>query len=251
MNALLLFFLIGGHQAPSNMYLSTVKIDGNCTAAKVASHTLLLAAHCVFNNETLWVDDEFTSGKKIRLMTHYGVDRQVTIESSVPHDSYGLESTRLQDKGEDNRDAGLRSFDVAIISIKEDTPEIPLAEIRFEKPAINSKVVISGWGCTESVHKTRNYKSELKINENIIMEMDDFNFVTGGKKINEKFASLCPGDSGGPLYSVLDGSIIGVNSYYKFLFYDKDIPSKNTHTRLDKVKDWLILNIKRSEAIRR
>jgi S1-C subfamily serine protease len=51
-------------------------------------------------------------------------------------------------------------------------------------------------------------------------------------------ASICPGDSGGPVYKESNQSVIGINSQY--IFSDKSgVSYLNTHTRLSEVSDWI------------
>lgn len=69
--------------------------------------------------------------------------------------------------------------------------------------------------------------------------------ITPGKAFADEQASLCPGDSGGPVYRAdTDGTVIvGVNAYYSFLprFRDPDrVSYTNWHTRLDESSPWQV-----------
>jgi hypothetical protein len=74
-------------------------------------------------------------------------------------------------------------------------------------------------------------------------------FFTPGKNLVATAASLCPGDSGGPVYRTnrTAETIVGVNAYYSFKPPSEDGPGvsvTNWHTRLDSgarngVATWL------------
>ena len=74
--------------------------------------------------------------------------------------------------------------------------------------------------------------------------------ITPGKRGVRTSASLCPGDSGGPLYRTNGraDTIVGVNAYYSFAPEAEDpkrVSVTNWHTRLDTdarngVGAWLV-----------
>lgn len=67
----------------------------------------------------------------------------------------------------------------------------------------------------------------------------EFNFFTKGQKFDPSAPSLCPGDSGGPVYN-LDGEIVGVNAQYTFKPKDPSgVSYTNLHTKISAVADWL------------
>lgn len=247
--------LIGGHDAASNEYTSTVSIPGNCTASKIASMTFLLAAHCVTDLNNAAIKKKFQSGSVFTVRTHYGVSYNVTVERTYAHDSY---ITGLQKRIALNisRSAtGIETYDIAVFTVKEKTPKIPVAQVGLERVMMGEKVVIGGWGCEEKVGGVYDYtnKSHYKIAETEVVDhktitqdyhkldnsqINKFNFLTKGMLLDDETASLCPGDSGGPAYRESDGAVVGVNSYYVFKD-NSGIAFINTHTRVSEVSDWV------------
>lgn len=66
---------------------------------------------------------------------------------------------------------------------------------------------------------------------------------TPGKNLDPAEASICPGDSGAPIYRAdrARNTIVGVNAYYSFLPKETDpkgISVTNWHTRLDAASRW-------------
>jgi hypothetical protein len=120
-----------------------------------------------------------------------------------------------------------------------------------------SSVAIMGYGCDSGVGNASVAPSHLKYSRTqVIAPADAINgstaysvdfdanrvneryFFTPGQANNFASASICPGDSGGPVYR-LDGAgkpaaVVGVNAYYDFPKGDtKGISYSNWHTRFN------------------
>lgn len=241
--------LIGGEPARAEQFRTTVAIGDSCTAAKVGARLFLTAAHCVALGRPLrgmpppenfpandGVADDYLPGRP--LLIHWGLDvsdgksEAFTIARTSIHPSW-WSCPLCQDPILANGAA-----DIAVIEISEDTPEIPQARVELAKIPTGAQVVKVGWGCEQRtnidagdahlgrfkvssasiipVSEIRRYDS--RISDDVVAAVDAAYLVTAGHDQAEASASLCLGDSGGPLYLSGDGEprIVGVNSDYSF-----------------------------------
>lgn len=128
--------------------------------------------------------------------------------------------------------------DIAVIEIAEDTPSIPEATVDLDPVAPGTQVVKVGWGCEERTNvdgatvQLDRYKTEdawvipaseirhhgSSIADEQIAMVGASYLITAGHDQDEAAASLCLGDSGGPLYlpNNVERRIVGVNSNYTF-----------------------------------
>lgn len=261
--------LVGGSEASATDFPSTLLVRGNCTVARVGPRHILTAAHCVFDENGQAIRGEFGPGSKIfvtdkRAADSYGDPaasgfREVTLKKvHVPGIYY------------EEREYSVRVLsaeaapDVAIMEVTEDSEaalaNIPIASVDLAPVAAGSSVAIMGYGCEAGVDGPKDYsKQRLKFQRTTTLGIDSqdheggwvkdrgdeyrrrlekqYIFTPGqGGKTEE--ASLCPGDSGGPVYRLGKGepTIIGVNAYYSFRPVTIDgarISVSNWHTRLD------------------
>lgn len=245
--------LIGGRVATISDYPSTVSIAG-CTASKIGPRLILTAAHCVLDHETNRLDRTVNPGTKTLLKFNLTQFTEVTIENIYIHPSYtNLVKNRLAQK-RTTIDVGFSAYDIAVIKIKETTRAIPEAQMDFSETLVGEEVEIGGFGCEDraflgTVNFHRYKISTTKVIPNPDLKKDpygrnlsrvsEFNFLTPGKKKDSREASICPGDSGGPVYRKSDGAVLGVNSQY--LFTDKSSVSyANVHARLGPVRSWIL-----------
>jgi len=241
--------LIGGQPADADRFRATVGIGDACTAAKVGPRLFLTAAHCVAVGRPLHgqpvaedfppnqgVHDNYLPGK--RLLIYWGLsanDKQqgeFTVAKTTIHPSWWT-CPLCQDPILEGDAA-----DVALIEIREQTPQIPEARVELGAIATGAQVVKVGWGCEErtnvdpnTVHLGR-YKTanasiiavaevrrfDERITDEQLEALDASYLVTAGHAQDEQRASLCLGDSGGPLYLRDDGEprIVGINADYSF-----------------------------------
>jgi hypothetical protein len=150
--------------------------------------------------------------------------------------------------------------DFAIVTLTSDAvaklASIPTATIDTNPVNPGDPVVIMGYGCETSLDATFDYaharlKSQPVVAESVgqaiqpdltpapdpAAHIENNYFFTPGAASNmtPNGASLCPGDSGGPVYRD-DGkglTVVGVNSYYNFDTAHPDVAVNNWHTRLD------------------
>jgi hypothetical protein len=267
--------LIGGQPASSTDFPSTVLIMGptigNCTAAKVGPRQFLTAAHCVHKKENNTLSPDYqpgsfigiTTAKKVTSANRAAVTQWVEVKSTVMHPGWAEacgSGCNVNVLGPDVPP------DVAVVTLAEDTPKIPAAKVDLHTIGAGEGVIVTGYGCTKSVNTPHadNYQ-QLRFDITKAIAGDALNHpgsfvpsgdprhdlvvasyvITPGNLANAQEASLCPGDSGGPLYRA-DGTqsiVVGVNAYYTF----KDgtgISMTNWHTRLDvrsrfQIGQWL------------
>src|SRR5262249_42092547 len=149
--------------------------------------------------------------------------------------------------------------DLAIVELTADVPAtfgtavIPRARFNFD-----AEVFQAGYGCEVAVGGAAPSPARLKMNYTttlIASRINDFvstvpasslgdfgnsYLVTAGRSADTSSASLCPGDSGGPLLlsspralgpMYPSNRVIGVNAYYTFRS-GSGVSVRNTHTRL-------------------
>jgi len=253
--------LIGGVEETSkDAFPSTIMIRGNCTASKVGQKLFLTAAHCMVNFASGNATYPFQMGGMIQVRTHYNkVWKSLTIDKVFISSPYVKEmKRRIAESDGASFEAGFYASDVGLFRVKENTPNISKGIVSFEPILDNEQVVIVGYGCEKSLNDIFDYsKSRFKTQrvktigeDNIYHQFQDesvyvysVNFITEGIKKNLNSASLCPGDSGGPVYyknSKGENVIVGVNSFYTFVD-GSGISLTNLHTRFDniEIESWL------------
>lgn len=246
-------WLIGGKAPQKKEFRSTVFINQACTGSKIGPKLFLTAAHCVIDNQTGNLLRKYEPNEYVQLKTHYNfLSHGNVIARTYMHPGYQKRVKHQIANNLATSSQGLVSFDIALIVVKEETPGIPSANVDFEEVRSGEEVVIGGYGCTDSSIKSREYNGfkvqETKVVGAEVISKDalnrditkahDFNFYTEGKKSNSQSASICPGDSGGPVYNQRSMAVIGVNSQY--IFIDRSgVSFVNTHTRVSEVKEWM------------
>ena len=137
--------------------------------------------------------------------------------------------------------------------------DVPIAKVDLAAVEPGDKVVIMGYGCEAGLNGPKDYsKQRLKLKRTVALGLDSQShegswvgkdlagerakrlekgyLFTPGQRGKTEEASLCPGDSGGPVYrdDGAENRIVGVNAYYSFRPDDGyDVSMTNWHTRLD------------------
>ncbi|MEZ4258437.1 MAG: trypsin-like serine protease [Polyangiaceae bacterium] len=263
--------LVGGTEARDGDFPSTMVVRSNCTVAKVGPRHVLTAAHCVFDESRGEVRAEFQPGATMYVSSAANVDNTVAPEAAGYR---AVTIAKVHVPGvffEESVQAGWPRVlstsaapDVAVMEITAGSAsaidDIPEAAIDLSPARPGDRVVIMGYGCEKGVSAEKDYSRvrlktqatrlvgvEATVHEGSYVQGVETPFgqnlaaqyvFTPGQGAEAEQASLCPGDSGGPVYRD-DGrakTIIGVNAYYSFAdaSVDPDRVSKtNWHTRLD------------------
>lgn len=213
-----------------------------CTITKVGPKHFISAAHCIGKNlPSLSLSFKNYSGR-------------VAVTSFHVHPSWIKDCSQFHCTGEEvgsSRMTPGRS-DVVFINVKEETPAIPILPIHFDDLDYGTEVTMVGAGCTRSVEpggpgKMRYASTPLITPDHLTHERSLYkdiaeitgqsNWITAGYGENRMNASLCPGDSGGPLLTEVNGEwrIVGIAADYTFdgPYQDGAPTITNLHTRLD------------------
>ncbi len=245
------YSLIGG--SPHSGFKSSVHFNEICTASKISKDVFIIAAHCVVNFDRNQIKSEFAERSRISLRNSV-VTSDVTIKKVLVHPLYLREMKERE--GYYKLETGFEATDVAMVKINESTPQIPIAKLDFGTVLPNEKIWIGGYGCEVSgnksiPHSTPKLKMALvsaihpsqvknKYGNGSPISAATYNFYTSGKMHDLKSASLCPGDSGGPVYR--NGAVVGINSNYFFI--DRSgISFANIHAKLNVISSWLQSNL--------
>jgi len=262
------FALVGGKDAQLGQFPSVVVIHdfgSGCTAAKIGPHQFLTAAHCLYAGPGDFFADRYLS------VNHYTHDYSLTIDRVDIHPSWLKACKKIQCDGDETgtpQDSPGK-VDLAIVTVIEESDTIPYAPVDTSAVEMGDALVLTGMGCQGSggigMSSGLRYAdlkaisvSELKHSGSVYASTAEqygkSYFVTPGVKMGEGNASLCPGDSGGPVYRIKGNQqfIIGVNADYTFDSQDdadNDLSHTNLHTRLDHsslcdVGSWVVSHLK-------
>ena len=251
--------LVGGRLALESEFPATVLLGG-CTGVKVGARKFLLAAHCVHD----------TINNVVGLPPGSGITVNANNDSSLPGEFLTVQQTVIHPQWLSScvPDCGVNVLnptypaDVAVITVNELTPQIPKASVHATAVAVGSPVVIMGYGCegpgegpggrlklqnlTTLAGSALLHPGTYVPNAQAAADVAASYVITPGFFTSSSNATLCPGDSGGPLYrnNASEQLVVGVNAYYTF----SDVPGgvgsvTNWHTRLDPARygvlSWL------------
>jgi hypothetical protein len=266
--------LVGGRRATDVDYPSAILIRAGCTAARVGPRHILTAAHCVWDGDKGALQPGYGAGDHLYVTTRrrVGVLGQIVWQLGGFRDLV-IEKTEVPEpwkraKGHVAVLTAEAPADVALIVLAPASEAklkgVGSATIDKSPVAPGDPLAILGYGCEKGVSHANeigeNLFATLKIADVPALEpkaivhpgswVGDLSFpfaknvvgsylFTPGQKLDPKNgASICPGDSGAPVYrrGAAHDTIVGVNAYYSFLPKEQDpdgVSVTNWHTRMD------------------
>ena len=228
--------LVGGHVASATEYPATVW-TGGCTATKVGSKHFLLAAHCI-EDENRKLPEDFTTFSMTPNRDRSNL-RDFTVASAHIHPNW-TDCPNCACKNEWICDL-IDTPDLALVIVNEESPDVAEAVIDDTPVMPGDGVVLTGYGCDNGDNRPSTSPG-LKLQNTVAIPADTYNsaaigntyVVTHGITKDANSASLCPGDSGGPLYRQGKNRqlVVGINALMAWTD-DAGIAFANWHTRLD------------------
>jgi hypothetical protein len=267
--------LIGGEEVGREQFPATFLLRTGCTGTKIAKDLIITAAHCVMSREFMDIKPQYLPQGEtpLSLVRERVVYRDLDfddipfeVKDTLVYEPYFAACQERCLNPDSLAFQKPNPQDVALIRIVLPNPEfaeIPLAEIGSQRDFTGSgqKVTIMGYGCTEGVNEPLASKSRLKVKELRLLVASEISasdlipeeiratflkhyYQTPGQnwterdvRLGERAASLCPGDSGGPVYAAMDDgfSVIGINSFMVSPEDDeRGISAVNAHAKVDR-----------------
>lgn len=260
--------IINGQRAEPGQFPFIVGIRG-CTAAKVGPRHFLTAAHCMYSGPGAYHPAPIATIHASELPAPMAISAARVVKAPV-HPTWLEACRRIRCTGHETgggNDTPGRA-DIAMLVIDRDSPAIPVVKVLYEPVLPGTEVTLAGYGCTRGINTgggdgltygvTRTSGPDLLRHPGSlyasIADMTAQSFlITPGTKLDPAAPALCPGDSGGPLLTLVNGewNLIGIASDYTFTGrYEATgaVPMTNLHTRVDdqsmhKVGEWVRQNL--------
>lgn len=257
--------LIGGK--PSESFETTIFAllgPARCTATKIKDKTYITAAHCLTSRvaddkvpetikRTLSEGELVLLSKKseVRMFGDFNVSYIDKIHVHPSYDYYGFLYATEQ---LDDFTSISQAFDIAIFTVKESLGIEGVAELSDKPIGVDAELTITGYGCEDNFvdqtvpkgfigrKKTGDLLSGTVQSDMSLAFLDDQvklnldkNYLYASVTDSDERVSLCPGDSGGPVFN--DGKLVGISS---FAYADDEGNAfNNFFSRVDLVIDWI------------
>ena len=238
-----------------------------CSATKIAARRFLTAAHCVADTSTGMIAKAVAADRPIQISNAVSPDLRdfmlLHIKRVVLHPDFKsalerfhaykekiINEYREHHKGTDlelrirriesDNHFTARNPDLAVILVRELTPEIPIAKIDFAPLTAGDLVHLIGYGCEagRDVPLATKY-GRRRWGETKVIRTDAVNFYTFANQMLPGAPSLCSGDSGGPVMRA--GKVIGVHGTVYGL-YNKIGARSNMSVNLRTYEAWSLLH---------
>jgi secreted trypsin-like serine protease len=270
--------LIGGVEVAANIQTPTVYFRGTtgaCTGARVGTREILTAAHCV-TDERGAIEAGFAAGASVSYTNAKVLDGTVpfelgTVDRTLVHTTWSAGCPAI---GCNRINAPMTSpfpQDIAIIRFRSPlAANIPTAQVDTGSVSTSTTVTMMGYGCEQTYdgpapnprrmkrYLTNPLPTEQVNVPNAIVPNAQLNAFGGRYALtpgrtypSPTGASLCPGDSGGPLYrgSALSRRVVGVHASVTFGNNDTQRSRTNVHTRASGAVAWLKANLPASQVL--
>jgi len=264
--------LIGGEITNDPLLASFVSIGG-CSAVLATPRVIMTAAHCIHNFSTTGdIRSSYRAGRTITFRNNAN-SVQAKIASSHVHPSWEKACTASRPCDPKRAGAGNDPSvsDLAVIVLTENVTAIPSANVDLSAVQAGDEVVVAGYGCETGINRGNSGNRKAMATKAVdgttalahsgsergdaIAETLSANFVTPGKE--DGGPSLCPGDSGGPVYRRGTNKLVGINADYTFIGeYEQTgaIAKTNIHAKFNatSVTPWLkdLLRIVDNEMVK-
>lgn len=202
----------------ATMFLASVGI-GSCTAVVMGPHTMLTAAHCLSKHP---LTDPVPV---LRAYPDATVNSFYVATDHLLHPNY-------------DPDGGNKKADLMLLYFDEVLPP-PYVRTIYSKDSASEceDMIAQGWGQTEaSPEPCLNGKNKCLRESKYMVEM----VALEGRTLISKQRTeggICFGDSGGPLYAVVDGELqlSGITSWTQ----TNDCKVRSGHVNVHHYKDWI------------
>ncbi|MGB5735676.1 MAG: trypsin-like serine protease, partial [Thiohalocapsa sp.] len=263
--------LEGGQTDTEARFAAVVVLVGGpvdqCSATKIAARQFLTAGHCVVDTSSGELRPAFRANGTIKISGSVapeteadfskatvtntllapafkdGLERFISFKrkriAAFTEQFAGTELLRRITEMEAKHHFTLRFPDAAVVEIDRDTAGIPVATIDAASLQAGDAVTLVGYGCAQLAHRREEHRSlpfgRRRWGHSQVIRVDAVNFYSYAAQLRTGTPSLCPGDSGGPVFH--DGKVAGVHSTV-FGISTAGGAHSNMSVNLYSLRDW-------------
>lgn len=263
--------LINGQFDAADRYAAVVVIWSDatrrCSATKIAPDTLLTAAHCVVDVKTGALAPAFQAAGTLHVGTTPEATPATALSVTVRATQlppafadgfqrlYAYQQSLIADyRARYSGDALAQRIrrvqaearitdrfpDAALVQLATPTPMIPMQPLSLAPLPAGAAVILVGYGCERVRDWQRpdrhSHPARRHWGQSEVIRVDAVNFYTFGSERRAGSATLCPGDSGGPV--LLNNQVVGVHGTVWGLS-GRDTARSNMSVNLHALADWL------------